>query len=82
VWRFAGWLSRARDPERPSYEFRPKDLRFAFVFGWRLAGWLSRSRPQHLAIPDCSARASSGMQLANWRQQNQNNKIDWVTRLS
>jgi hypothetical protein len=32
-------------------------MRFALIFGWRLAGWLSRSLPQHLPIPDFSARA-------------------------
>jgi len=59
------------------FHFFSKDLQFALIFGWRLAGWLSRSLPQHLCIPDCSARVSTGMRFANWRQQNQN-EIDWV----
>ena len=36
---------------RPSYEFRPKDPRFAFDLGWRLAGWLSRSLSRRLRCP-------------------------------
>jgi len=52
--RFAGWLSRK---PQSFCVFSQRNCGLPLIFGWRLAGWLSRSFPQHLPIPDGSARA-------------------------
>jgi hypothetical protein len=46
----------SRKPQSFYVVFRRK-CGLPLIFGWRLAGWLSRSLPQHLPIPDFSARA-------------------------
>jgi hypothetical protein len=60
--------------------FFSKDLRFAFNLWMALGGMVVPQLAATSAHPGFFRPGLTGMRLANWRQQNQN-KIDWVTRL-
>jgi hypothetical protein len=60
--------------------FFSKELRFAFNLWMALGGMVVPQLAATSAHPGFFRPGLTGMRLANWRQQNQN-KIDWDTRL-
>jgi hypothetical protein len=60
--------------------FFSKDLRFAFNLWMALGGMVVPQLAATSAHPGFFRPGLTGMRLANWRQQSQN-EIDWDTRL-